>query len=824
MNYFVISPNVWNNGDIKSHIDFMSRSHVVCMGWDKNRKNGRTFSNKIQTGDCVIVAQRKNWKWKVFFAGIVDGPARYGDECGEHYTMCRDIRAFVDLHDCDVVEYNEGMTGYARKNPGALFQLHEENPADAKFISGIYKLLSNADNSLFFTIKEISNWRVNGRIAIPSLQRGLVWNPNQVEILWDSILRGFPIGSFVFSTADKTSNQRTSDTHDDAEFFLLDGQQRASAISLAFENGGSSVNARLWVDLMPKTPPTRHFMVKATTKAHPWGYKNNDNCDILPVKEIRDAIGMFTQKRPSEIKNIDVSEFDLMKTWPTEAGCPIPLSTVLTLFDFYGYDFNQFKICIHEWLHSAKNISGKYPNPEGAARLDAEIQKWHFALWGLSKYRVHASVLPQRMIEKEDGDTPVEGVSNLESLFTRLNTMGTKISPYDLRYSAIKAYWGGIKKENDHIAQTIMPGANLAIFAFRLALTIAAQEEKKGGSTVKLADVPTIARIRKLGIGEDLSQVETRARFIILNELYAGRLKQIVNDIEIALDVYKRDDNNLEGLPPFLRTSIVSESPDVYLFLMILAYRKVLSRFSKEAMCALTTYIHWMSLDSKKNIVDIVYEHLQNCGFDEGALRKAVTSQIGLKLCPLVKLEFEVDDTGTLSSCWSKPKHADFYSRLKDNKELLIFSEREYFNRNFKYDPAQIDLNAGHNKPWDYDHIIPKEWSWNKKTGDFRQGCKYWTWTIGNYAAIPFSINRSKSNKAEWNEYLEHSADLLVEPIVSTISKDRFLRDQAQARLFFDVTSKRFGKIYSRWRDYAIKALALPENMTIDETVNDPET
>ena len=33
--------------------------------------------------------------------------------------------------------------------------------------------------------------------AIPSLQRGAVWKPQQVELLWDSILRGFPIGALV---------------------------------------------------------------------------------------------------------------------------------------------------------------------------------------------------------------------------------------------------------------------------------------------------------------------------------------------------------------------------------------------------------------------------------------------------------------------------------------------------------------------------------------------------------------------------------------------------------------------------------------------------
>ena len=35
--------------------------------------------------------------------------------------------------------------------------------------------------------------------GLPSLQRGAVWRPNQIELLWDSILRGFPIGSLVVS-------------------------------------------------------------------------------------------------------------------------------------------------------------------------------------------------------------------------------------------------------------------------------------------------------------------------------------------------------------------------------------------------------------------------------------------------------------------------------------------------------------------------------------------------------------------------------------------------------------------------------------------------
>ena len=54
-----------------------------------------------------------------------------------------------------------------------------------------------SNTNLSFTLKEISSWtKDDSNVKIPELQRGLVWKPAQVELLWDSILRGFPIGSF----------------------------------------------------------------------------------------------------------------------------------------------------------------------------------------------------------------------------------------------------------------------------------------------------------------------------------------------------------------------------------------------------------------------------------------------------------------------------------------------------------------------------------------------------------------------------------------------------------------------------------------------------
>jgi len=67
--------------------------------------------------------------------------------------------------------------------------------------------MKNEPNTFSLTLNEIASWqdipgtgeRPQVRASVPILQRGLVWNPGQIELLWDSILRGFPIGALVLS-------------------------------------------------------------------------------------------------------------------------------------------------------------------------------------------------------------------------------------------------------------------------------------------------------------------------------------------------------------------------------------------------------------------------------------------------------------------------------------------------------------------------------------------------------------------------------------------------------------------------------------------------
>ena len=41
---------------------------------------------------------------------------------------------------------------------------------------------------------ECDRWQ----ICLPAIQREFIWNPEQIELLFNSLLRGYPISSFLF--------------------------------------------------------------------------------------------------------------------------------------------------------------------------------------------------------------------------------------------------------------------------------------------------------------------------------------------------------------------------------------------------------------------------------------------------------------------------------------------------------------------------------------------------------------------------------------------------------------------------------------------------
>lgn len=82
-----------------------------------------------------------------------------------------------------------------------------------------------------------------GEIKLPEIQRGYVWKPTQVARLVESLYRGYPTGALLFWKTTETPLSRGFDLTGTPPqpviqpLFLLDGQQRLTALSRAFGSG-----------------------------------------------------------------------------------------------------------------------------------------------------------------------------------------------------------------------------------------------------------------------------------------------------------------------------------------------------------------------------------------------------------------------------------------------------------------------------------------------------------------------------------------------------------------------------------------------------------
>ena len=103
-------------------------------------------------------------------------------------------------------------------------------------------------NNHLLSLRTIASWRdlpgilpeSDFKASIPALQRGLVWRPRQNELLWDSILRGFPIGALVVSKWNERLKKAAEKLNETFTHHLLDGQQRCYAITLGFTDSFAS--------------------------------------------------------------------------------------------------------------------------------------------------------------------------------------------------------------------------------------------------------------------------------------------------------------------------------------------------------------------------------------------------------------------------------------------------------------------------------------------------------------------------------------------------------------------------------------------------------
>ena len=81
-------------------------------------------------------------------------------------------------------------------------------------------------------VSTILNHIDSGHMALPTFQRGYVWNRDQVRELMDSLYRRHPVGSLLvwITPSDNVNHRGSQDLAPGVVQLLLDGQQRITSL------------------------------------------------------------------------------------------------------------------------------------------------------------------------------------------------------------------------------------------------------------------------------------------------------------------------------------------------------------------------------------------------------------------------------------------------------------------------------------------------------------------------------------------------------------------------------------------------------------------
>lgn len=592
--------------------------------------------------------------------------------------------------------------------------------------------------TLTLSLTEIANWRKHGttdssancRVSLPALQRGLVWRPKQIELLWDSLMRGIPIGSFVI--CDHIESQKRGDS-EQSPFHLLDGQQRANAIQLGFDGFSchdqidNQKKSILWLDIDPEKmlgESSRNFLFRLTTLAHPWGYSKSDSDGVLGAKVIREWL---KNKMHLNTSNADYRRLRPEEMQPIEARVPVPMSLLIT-----AYDDEKSAIDRKKLIQSITGCTGSWPG-NALQRLQTE----DFDLSNISRgiavvlqSEVLALRAPAELMQPSRQEALYSDrmdITNIEHLFQRLNQQGTRLDGEELVYSLIKAYWPELASNIDNISQNRMPASRLISLAFRVIFTELVNDR------ARLASGQSVSSIRSLAKDDNKASIR-QAIVDFVNSEADDSLAACCQKIDQWLGTAP---HTPWGLPPVLRSSIAYNNQDLYLLLLLLSRstRSPLDEDCGRMLTGVITAAAWFGTDHRQ-IADILYQ----------ALRQGVTCKnlaIGFENAKMyfhpLHSPKELNDFLTIPthsdllatwSWWSQVANTDesiqnerqnswwgFLGAVKDRKEIILYAQRDFIIKRFSdFDPARKDLWESHNRPWDYDHILPFAFTYNKKT------------------------------------------------------------------------------------------------------------
>lgn len=666
-------------------------------------------------------------------------------------------------------------------------------------------------------------------IALPMIQRGSVWKPSQIIGLWDSLLRGMPVGSLMLShmahlnSDDKPVLVRRLGKKDPEElpvtggWGLLDGQQRTLAMLAGWPH--VQINKTIWVDFSDKPDAENLFRFHITSTNQKFGFQRKSPHSKLALHEraLASRYERYESGASEENKN------HIAREQPWDANLPIKISDLILhrLQEGNLHDFVNKILAIR--IESLEKVINRLSGTEegnllklASKNLDLiksedikntiykNVENFSFRLNRI----LRACQIPLIEVNKEifDEINHADVDPALAILFKRIGAGGTALSDADYVYSVIKhrlpEAYALIEKiaEKKSIIQH-HNATNIVMTAVRLTVA-----QIEGGSDY---ESPTKKDFHKI-----ISDINFSARFknnIVNESLFVSSL----NNITEALSFKGKDDI---GLP--LHSFILIDRP---LSQIILRWIMTVNPADQEKYLEnnrqelIRFILYWVLCvkDSKKASA-ILFKKFQNKDSEnlfQGGEYAQLLQNEGVAI-PLIRpADFEVEKINSIILSekrkglvgWKRfdrnkngeegDKHysrcVDLYARwwsLRGSHvhPILLWLQRDVVSTFTE----SISPDSEDDTPYDFDHICPSnQWSnwtgrqdesslfhWHKDSGD-KQG--HWRLgnSIGNIRILNSSTNRSYGDAPPAEKLYLGENDKLKEnfPYQTDIHEDEYL-------------------------------------------------
>lgn len=573
-------------------------------------------------------------------------------------------------------------------------------------------------------------------LAMPPVQRSAVWRPKQVLDLWDSLMRGMPIGAFYLVCRSAASHDVVVPGTNKASktsaggFDLLDGQQRVRALMLGV-TGPAEEKRCLWIDLGAPDAMSNPCL-RLTSKAQPFGYdaktgeklsldqrrKGRERLEAKPdeksesnqeVHILQCADGIGQQRRA-----YDLELFDCEVTLNGQALQPQPP------LPYGATDGQTFKL--HDLLAAWQARVGRDVNAGVVALVKVTGQPPSSALTILHEAfcKVEQAQIALVKVNPDDFRGGNLDLSLLE-LFERVGAGGTPLSGEERLYSIYKHYVPEIRNTVDAIhrdAGRVLPPTKIITAALRIAN--ARTDERKNN----VPDPITFAKNMKEA-GD--KEVKLRTELTEMLPTISEKLDALKGNLHRSF-IYVRSllsyDDDVGGfwLPDVMLAALPPELWHVLVFWAVTNSEPANRQLCREEAVRFALFWHLCVTNNEKAAVSafayIKTVNTKSEGFPGSALYQRLVGATRSEayahaLPPLDEFKRKLcrDDE---SPVWRTDEERFVENKLRNDigsnwwwhgRKMLPWLQRDYVREAF---PGYVPLSEHEDDlPYDLDHICP---------------------------------------------------------------------------------------------------------------------